>query len=312
MINKVIERRPAYNNQGAISSSVSISLVKQLYYRLFKVAYSFVGTYASVVIVNSSWTENHIRSLWGFHCDNDVDGRKLYKIFPPCNSEHYQTIPIDVSRRERVILSLGQFRPEKDHLLQLHALHELRKLDSNRYRLLLQLPWFTVLIAANPLLIRYSDVTLEMIGSVRNRDDERIVDGIIVEANKLGLSDSIRLKINAPYAELVAGLSSASIAIHTMWNEHFGISIVEMMAAGLLVVAHDSGGPKMDIVAGKDDQPVGYLASTAPQYALMLKTALDLNHEESERIRLAARVVSNRFSDNVFKTAMLKVLTSIN
>ena len=33
-----------------------------------------------------------------------------------------------------------------------------------------------------------------------------------------------------------------------MWNEHFGISIVEMMAAGLVVVAHNSGGPRMDIV----------------------------------------------------------------
>lgn len=26
-----------------------------------------------------------------------------------------------------------------------------------------------------------------------------------------------------------------------MWNEHFGIGVVEMMAAGLAVVAHDSG-----------------------------------------------------------------------
>ena len=33
-----------------------------------------------------------------------------------------------------------------------------------------------------------------------------------------------------------------------MWNEHFGIGIVEMMAAGLLVIAHNSGGPKTDII----------------------------------------------------------------
>jgi alpha-1,2-mannosyltransferase len=33
-----------------------------------------------------------------------------------------------------------------------------------------------------------------------------------------------------------------------MWNEHFGISVVEMMAAGLVVIAHNSGGPKMDII----------------------------------------------------------------
>lgn len=33
-----------------------------------------------------------------------------------------------------------------------------------------------------------------------------------------------------------------------MEAEHFGISIVEMIAAGLLVVAHNSAGPKEDII----------------------------------------------------------------
>ena len=36
-------------------------------------------------------------------------------------------------------------------------------------------------------------------------------------------------------------LGGASVGLHTMWNEHFGIGVVEMMAAGLAVVAHDSG-----------------------------------------------------------------------
>jgi hypothetical protein len=33
-----------------------------------------------------------------------------------------------------------------------------------------------------------------------------------------------------------------------MWCEHFGIGVVEGMAAGLVPVAHNSGGPKSDIV----------------------------------------------------------------
>jgi alpha-1,2-mannosyltransferase len=33
-----------------------------------------------------------------------------------------------------------------------------------------------------------------------------------------------------------------------MQEEHFGISIVEMMSAGLIVIAHSSAGPKMDII----------------------------------------------------------------
>lgn len=39
-----------------------------------------------------------------------------------------------------------------------------------------------------------------------------------------------------------------TIGIHTMEAEHFGISVVEMLAAGLIVVAHNSAGPKEDIV----------------------------------------------------------------
>lgn len=33
-----------------------------------------------------------------------------------------------------------------------------------------------------------------------------------------------------------------------MIDEHFGIALVEFLAAGLLVVAHNSAGPKMDIL----------------------------------------------------------------
>lgn len=33
-----------------------------------------------------------------------------------------------------------------------------------------------------------------------------------------------------------------------MEYEHFGITVVEMMAAGLLTIAHESAGPKEDII----------------------------------------------------------------
>lgn len=36
-------------------------------------------------------------------------------------------------------------------------------------------------------------------------------------------------------------IKEALIGLHTMWNEHFGISVVEGMAAGTIMVAHNSG-----------------------------------------------------------------------
>lgn len=63
-------------------------------------------------------------------------------------------------------------------------------------------------------------------------------------AKHLALDGNVEFKLNIPYSELVSELQKGTIGLHAMWNEHFGISIVECMAAGLIMVAHASGGPR--------------------------------------------------------------------
>lgn len=60
----------------------------------------------------------------------------------------------------------------------------------------------------------------------------------------LALEENVEFKLNIPYSELVSELQKGMIGLHAMWNEHFGISVVECMAAGLITIAHASGGPK--------------------------------------------------------------------
>lgn len=55
------------------------------------------------------------------------------------------------------------------------------------------------------------------------------------------------------------------MGLHTMKDEHFGISIVEMMSAGLVTIAHASGGPLHDII-GKSEEQVGYLCSNTEEF----------------------------------------------
>jgi len=50
-----------------------------------------------------------------------------------------------------------------------------------------------------------------------------------------------------------------------MRYEHFGISIVELMASGIVTIAHNSAGPKLDII-GKSEEPMGYLADNENDY----------------------------------------------
>lgn len=63
--------------------------------------------------------------------------------------------------------------------------------------------------------------------------------------------------MNAKFSELQNWLSKATVGVHTMWNEHFGIGVVEFMGAGVIPVAHHSGGPKEDIVVDFDGEKTG-------------------------------------------------------
>ena len=93
-----------------------------------------------------------------------------------------------------------------------------------------------------------------------------------------------------------------------MYNEHFGIGVVELMAGGVIVVANDSGGPKMDIVVPVGEgQPTGFLARGAEDYAAAMARVLALPFDERMRIRERARdAVKRRFSDEAFCRDFLK------
>lgn len=55
-----------------------------------------------------------------------------------------------------------------------------------------------------------------------------------------------------------------------MEAEHFGISVVEMLAAGLIVVAHNSAGPKQDII-----KEPSFLAQTKDDYIQKIKEIIN-------------------------------------
>jgi alpha-1,2-mannosyltransferase len=76
-------------------------------------------------MVNSSWTEDHITKLWN-------SDKVVHKIYPPCDVKKFKEIKRDSNEdacdEVKTILSLGQFRPEKDHALQIRAMFELRQI----------------------------------------------------------------------------------------------------------------------------------------------------------------------------------------
>jgi len=279
MLQKVAERRPTYNNDLRVTKSAAASQAKLIYYRLFAALYGFVGKTASIVMVNSTWTRNHISNIWG-----RKDARIVY---PPCDTGDLSTIPLPRQslKRERLVISIGQFRPEKDHRLQLEA--------------------FALYAKRNP---QDQSTKLVMIGGCRDEGDRSRVNELIALREKLGVADRVELKVNLPFPALRDYLGWATCGLHTMWNEHFGIGVVEFMAAGVVPIAHNSGGPKSDIVVdvllrGKK-QRTGFLASSVEEYADALGKVFAgsfLSSKEYFQMTEAARAHSATFSDQCFR-----------
>ena len=77
------------------------------------------------------------------------------------------------------------------------------------------------------------------------------------------------------------------------------------MAAGTIVLAHRSGGPKLDIVVPFEGAQTGFLADGADSYASAMDSILRLSPEERLEIRRSARQSVERFSDQEFDRSFL-------
>lgn len=261
MLRRVTEKVSAHNNDQSVSNSSVKTSAKLIYYKLFAKLYGFMGLFADVVTVNSTWTRDHIVNIWW--------NRNVEIIYPPCDVEKFVKFPLE--NRKKDILSIGQFRPEKDHKLQIES--------------------FNLFLKKFP---KWSDTKLILLGGCRDKEDENRVKELKELVEKLNISSRVEFVINASFEQKVKYLSSSLIGLHTMWNEHFGICIVEYQAAGLIPLAHRSGGPLKDIVKHGES---GYLAETKEEYSDMMN---DIFSSENEKIQLKARESALRFSDQVF------------
>lgn len=221
-------------------------LAKRKYWQLFAQLYSKVGSTIDVVMTNSTWTQSHIQSLWGSYREqrSALVNKDINVVFPPVAVEDV-TKAVEVSKasekyRGPSLLYIAQFRPEKNHQLILEA--------------------FAQFIHSKPKLTAYPDQTpkLVLIGSVRgSHDDAKRVYKLRLLAHELKIDENVEFICDAPWPLMLEWMGAASVGVNGMWNEHFGIGVVEYQAAGLISVVNNSGGPKLDIVVEVDGKPTG-------------------------------------------------------
>lgn len=157
----------------------------------------------------------------------------------------------------------------------------------------------------------FNRVTLVLCGSCRNPDDANRMKDLKDLSKHFSLENHVEFKVNLKYEELLGELENAFIGLHTMCDEHFGIGVVEMMAAGLITVAHRSGGPLLDIIETSEASRLGFLAVSAQEYAHTLKYILHMGEEEIREIREKARASVDRFSRKKFSEEFLRAIDPI-
>jgi len=215
---------------------------KKLYWQAFAKIYSVMGASADVVMTNSTWTQGHIQKLWGPLRDKSHKLNPIAVVYPPVAVRELEQV-VEVSaaselKREKVILYIAQFRPEKNHQLIVQAFAEFVK---------------SGVPAAD-------EAQLVLLGSVRDGQDSKRVYRLRLLVNELHIKDRVMFHLDATWPEILDWLRKASVGVNGMWNEHFGIGVVEYQAAGLISVVHDSGGPKLDIVVNVDGEPTGEIS----------------------------------------------------
>ena len=183
-------------------------------------------------------------------------------LYPPCPIQLYKSSNSD---REDLAITIGRIVPEK----RMHLLIALaRKLPKTRFII---------------------------IGSVGSENDAYFK---YLKKNA-PTNLSIVLSPLRKTGDLVA---RAKVYIHCADNEHFGITIVEAMAAGCVPVVHDSGGPR-EIVT----QDVGYRWKNTDQASQLISKLME---DDALRARLSryASARAEAFSPQVFESSLTHTL----
>jgi glycosyltransferase involved in cell wall biosynthesis len=185
-------------------------------------------------------------------------------ISPPVDTKSFRQI-LNSSRRENQVLVVSRFTSEKRLELALEVAKKLK----------VKVVIIGSLIPANKL---YFDMLEDKI-------------------QKESLQNLVTLLPNASFSTLLDTMSKSKVYLHTMRGEHFGISIVEAMSAGLIPVVPDYGGFTEFV-------PRQYHYNDIYKMIDNIQYAFDLAYSERDKISN----IADQFSEQNFKSKMKKLI----
>ena len=189
-------------------------------------------------------------------------------VYPPVDVEYFGRVA-GSDGREKLVVTVSRFTEEK-------------RLDR------------IVDVAA-----RLRDYTFVLIGSACEHS-RRVLDEIERRVREHRL-DNVVVETNLPRTRMLEYLRDARFYLHPEFTEHFGIAVVEAMAAGLVPLVYRDGGAWYDVVSRVWDS-LGYRAiEEVPE---MIRR-IDSDNSLYEKLRRRSMEVSGMFSYGSFKRSLI-------
>ena len=215
-----------------------------------------------VVTTNSSWTAQRVRDAFG------IEGAT--PIYSPIDVQFFGKA-LDGPHDMPLALTVSRLMPEK----RLEGLLDIASL--------------------------VKDVRFVIVGSTVKGVSEKVVERIESEARRRHI-DNVEVRPDVPRGELLELMSRSKVYVHPPFPEHFGRSVAEAMAAGLVPVVYRDGGAWTDM-ASRVDPGLGY--SSAEEAARAIRLALSRWGELSRR----AAEVAKDFSREKFRERLLAAVS---
>ncbi|MGC8982731.1 MAG: glycosyltransferase family 4 protein [Desulfurococcaceae archaeon] len=213
-------------------------------------------------------------STWTAHMVYKAYGVVPDVVYPPVDVEFFN-LYASSDKREKLVVTISRFTPEKG----------LEKL-----------------VEAAKVLPDYKFVFVGTVGA----GSERVLGNIEEEARRSGLSN-VEVRPNLPRTEVARLLGEASFYLHPPFPEHFGISIVEAMAAGAVPLVYRDGGGWYDVVSRVSSE-LGYCdVREVPGIIRRLEADRGLYEE----LRRRSVEVSKLFGYDNFKKSFLEKVSYV-
>ncbi len=264
-------------------------------YRVYRVPVNglerFGMRFAHQILVNSEFTARTFKDSFPYFSRKPpkvlYPGVDIPQFLTPAGSGPMYSGLTDKGRIN--LLSINRFAPEKNLALALDALAALRGTVSPE---------------------TFHGIQLIMAGACDERlpEQRQTLDDLKAQADQLNLHGQVVFLSSISDSRRLSLLKDCDIMVYTSVNEHFGIGIVEAMAAGKPVIAVNRGGPKETVVNGL----TGFLCDPAAgDFARAMKTFIADPARAADMGKAAQKRAQALFSMPVFGRRLENILLSL-